>query len=417
MLKTHDILGNHPCQTMLGRRGRIFTQQGVGLRNRGQGVADFVGNAGRHPAHGCELVLALSCTHDAQILQPEHAHVFGVQGLVPTGKADAYAQLSAVAVVKTKQHFLSGFRLQRGAHSLFDGLNQSLPCGDATQLKGGCGGEALGAQQAACGRIGAAHTPLAVEHQHTFAHFLHDQAIELGLLASQFKAAACAALFSRHAGCQFAGQRGNRKQAESCQTGFGQVGGQSGGGRTLDPGRRKQIERSNRRHGERHHPGHENACHQHWQGKQGLGVERGAREMLKHREEGEVEAHAEQGLTGAQRRRCAWRQLTLMGHGGGPGPHQQCHAGVTHGRDDPDQSTVAHQPVAGQQPQQHHRQQGARAQKRPIGAQIGEVGGPSFVRSRCIGLCGLPGRVGRIAPITVDAGIEAAKPWGVGIPG
>ena len=75
-LEAIDVGADHLRELLLAWLLCVFGQQGIGLGDGRQRVADLVGDASGHAAHRGELVLALARANGAQVLQQHDAHVF-----------------------------------------------------------------------------------------------------------------------------------------------------------------------------------------------------------------------------------------------------------------------------------------------------------------------------------------------------
>lgn len=74
------VLLHHARQSEVSRVFQVLLQQGIGLNNGREGVANLVGDGCGHSAHGRQLFGAQPGFHFAQIMQKHHAQAFGARG-------------------------------------------------------------------------------------------------------------------------------------------------------------------------------------------------------------------------------------------------------------------------------------------------------------------------------------------------
>ena len=101
------VLLHHVAQALLGRLVQVLGQQGIGLQDGGQGIADLMGHGGGHAAHGGHLFGAYARLDQPQVVQEDHAQPqMGGQQAFP----------GAVVLGLCRQHLRLQAGGQPGAH-------------------------------------------------------------------------------------------------------------------------------------------------------------------------------------------------------------------------------------------------------------------------------------------------------------
>ena len=174
------ILLHHLRQPLLARVLQVFLQQGVGLDDGCQGVANLMRHGRRHAAHGRQLFGAQPGFHLAQVVQKHHAHPFGAAVLIAGGGGEpgAHMQAHGAFARMEKGHVGSlGLLFVEGAVGQCD---QRLPASTVSQRKGKRRVLPI-PQQSLCSGVGHAHGILLVHHQHTIVQMFDHQGADLRL--------------------------------------------------------------------------------------------------------------------------------------------------------------------------------------------------------------------------------------------
>ena len=286
-LEPLDVVGHHGRQALLVGRQGVFHHQRVGLRNRGQRVADLVRDAGRDTAHRGQLLLPDAGLQRAQVFQQQHGGGLGVEVLVglvgivrfwgtlggaAPHEAHAHAQRAHMAVAKDQRHILAGLGPTAILQRLLSRLQQGAPGGRAVEHEGRGRAQALVDQQRTGRRVGRTHEQAAIDHQHAVGHLLDHQAVQLRLLARQLQAATRGRFFARQARRQFTGQQGDHEQAHAGQARL-QHRARPFDAQRRTPGRQQQHQRHRRGGAQRQQARGQHAGHQHRQHEQRRVVE------------------------------------------------------------------------------------------------------------------------------------------------
>ena len=285
---------------------RLLHQLG-GVADRGQGVADFVGQAGREPAQGGEGQRLRALGGDAGVVQ-EH------QRLVVAGAQPGEA----------RQHFgqagrqLQGLRVQLAVVHPF----AQAPVEGGGRLRQWPLVQRVAAQQQGGGLVGQGHPAHGVHQQDPGAHPPDDQFVHLGEIRD-LGAAALGQCFGRLClAPEQVGERGDRQVADREHR---QLGQRVGGGDAVD--QRPAVLDRERDRRQRGHPEPQAQGQQHGGGtdvEQQHHRDAGARlRQRMHRQRGgdDVDQHAGQRLpldmTGASGQEQGHRQHQVAGGDGG----------------------------------------------------------------------------------------------------
>ena len=205
-LQPLDVLRHHLRQLALRRIGRVLCEQGIGLGDRRERIADLVSDAGRDPAHGSELFLAAAGLHVAHVLEEQHRDLLAGARLALAGEAHPHAQRPVRIGSELQRHVAARFRPGGIGERPLDRVDQRPPGRYAAQLERRRPAHAFRGQQAARRRVGGADLAAAVDHQDAVLHFLDHEAIERRLLPRHLEAAARAQLLAGEPAGELAGQ-------------------------------------------------------------------------------------------------------------------------------------------------------------------------------------------------------------------
>ena len=220
-LQPLDVLGHHLRQLALRRIGGVLGEQGIGLGDRRERIADLVGDAGRDPAHGGELLLAAARLHVAHVLEEQHADLLAGARLALAREAHPHAQRPVRVGRELQRHVAAGLGPGGFGERPLDRVDQRAPGRHAAQLERRRAAHAFRREQAARRRVGGAHLAAAVDHQHAVLHLLDHQAIQRRLLARHLEAAARAQLLAREPAGELAGEHGDDEEAAAGQARLG----------------------------------------------------------------------------------------------------------------------------------------------------------------------------------------------------
>ena len=197
--QAQGVVPHHGGQPLLGRVRQVFFQQGVGLGDGRQRVADFVGYGSRHAAHGSHFFGAQPGFHFPQIVQKHHAQAVNLpfHGRSHAGAhphpARAATGVLEVDVGLLRRFFSKSFLCQR---------EQRMPARLAAQLQRCVAAPAAGTQQQAGGRVCRVGVAAGVHHQHAIGEGFNYQFVDPGLQLRGHLAAQRQMLFALQPGRQ-----------------------------------------------------------------------------------------------------------------------------------------------------------------------------------------------------------------------
>ena len=172
------VLRNHLRQLPEFGVRDIFIQQGVGLRNGGQRVANLMCHGGRHASHAGQLVSARAGLHLALILQKHDTKAFILRRMTGCHASAQTQAAQALPGVVNRDIAAAQVDLDEAAASQ---LIQLGPRGFGCQVKRCLALRSLGTQKLARRRVGRSDQAVGIDHQDPICQRLDHQLIDLPL--------------------------------------------------------------------------------------------------------------------------------------------------------------------------------------------------------------------------------------------